>query len=48
MNKSIIALKVLKSPLARKLAVNALKNPKVRNVVVKQAKKQVGRRLLGR
>jgi hypothetical protein len=39
---------VLKSPLARKLAVNALKNPKVRVVVTKQAKKQLGKRLLGK
>lgn len=34
--------------MVRKLAVNALKNPKVRNVVVKQARKQVGKRLLGK
>jgi len=47
-NKPLIALKVAKSPLARKLVVSALKNPKVRGVVVNQAKKQVRRRLLGR
>lgn len=48
MNKPLIALKVAKSPLARKLVVSALKNPRVRGVVVNQAKKQVRLRLLGK
>ncbi len=44
MNKTTIALKVLKSKRARKIAVRALKNEKVRGVVAKQ----LSRRLLGR
>ncbi len=43
MNKTAIALKILKNRRARKVAVKALKNEKVRKVVAKQ----VSRRLLG-
>ncbi len=43
MNKTAIALKILKNRWARKVAVKALKNEKVRKVVAKQ----VSRRLLG-
>ncbi len=42
--KKAIALKLLKSSTVRKTAVKALKNKKVRDVVVKQ----VGKRLLGK
>lgn len=48
MSKTTIALKLLKSPIVRKVDVNALKNPRVRGVVVNQAKKQVRIRLLGK
>jgi hypothetical protein len=41
-NKTAIALKILKNKRARQLTVNALKNEKVRKVVAKQ----VSRRLL--
>ena len=44
MNKTAIALKVLKNKRARRIATRALKNKKVRGVVAKQ----VSRRLLGR
>ena len=44
MNKSKIALKILKNKRARQVAVKALKNEKVRKV----AAKQVSRRLLGK
>ena len=44
MNKTQIALKVLQSKRARQMAAKALKNEKVRKVVVKQ----VSRRLLGK
>ncbi len=44
MNKSQIALKILKNKRARQIAVRALKNKKVRGVVAKQ----VSRRLLGK
>ena len=44
MNKTAIALKVLKNKRARQIAIRALKNKKVRGVVAKQ----VSRRLLGR
>ena len=44
MNKTAIALRILKSKRARQIAVRALKNEKVRGVVVKQ----VSRRLLGK
>ncbi len=43
MNKTAIALKILKNRRAREVAVKALKNEKVRKVVAKQ----VSRRLLG-
>jgi len=43
-NKTVIALKVLKNKRARQLAIKALKNEKVRKVVAKQA----SRRLLGK
>jgi hypothetical protein len=43
MNKTTIALKLLKNRRAREVAVKALKNEKVRKVVAKQ----VSRRLLG-
>jgi hypothetical protein len=42
-NKTAIALKILKNKWARQLTVKALKNEKVRKVVAKQ----VSRRLLG-
>ncbi len=44
MNKTKIALTILKNKRARQMAVKALKNETVRNVVVKQ----VSRRLLGK
>jgi hypothetical protein len=43
MNKTRLALKVLKNKRARQIAVRTLKNKKVRGVVAKQ----VSRRLLG-
>jgi hypothetical protein len=42
-NKTTIALKILKNRRARQVAVKALKNEKVRKAVAKQ----VSRRLLG-
>jgi hypothetical protein len=42
--KKAIALKLLKSKTARKVAIKALQNKKVRQIVVTQAK----RRVLGR
>ncbi len=44
MNKTKLAMKVLKNKRARQIAVRALKNKKVRGVVAKQ----VSRRLLGK
>ncbi len=44
MNKTRLALKVLRNKRARQIAVRALKNKKVRGVVAKQ----VSRRLLGK
>jgi hypothetical protein len=44
MNKTTIALKILKNKRARQIAVRALKNKRVRGVVAKQ----VSRRLLGK
>ena len=44
MNKTAIALKILKNKRARQLAIKALKNEKVRTVVAKQA----ARGLLGK
>ena len=44
MNKTAIALKVLKNKRARQVAIKALKNETVRKVVAKQ----VSRRLLGK
>ena len=44
MNKTAIALKILKNKRARQMAVKALKNEKVRKIVTKQ----VSRRLLGK
>ncbi len=41
MNKTQIAVKVLKSPRARKTVVKALKNEHVRKIVVKQLKRRV-------
>ena len=43
MNKTAIALKILKNKRARQLAIKALKNEKVRKIMAKQ----VSRRLLG-
>jgi hypothetical protein len=43
-NKTRIALMMLKNKRARQMAVKALKNEKVRKIVAKQ----VSRRLLGR
>ncbi|MGI8867191.1 MAG: hypothetical protein ACR2G1_10710 [Rubrobacteraceae bacterium] len=39
--KKAIALKLLKSPTARKTVVKALKNKKVRDVLTKQVKRRV-------
>ncbi len=39
--KKAIALKLIKSKTARNVAVKALKNPKVRKIVVKQARRRV-------
>jgi hypothetical protein len=44
MNKTRLALKILKNKRAREIAVRALKNKKVRGVVAKQ----VSHRLLGK
>ncbi len=44
MNKRDIALKVLKSRMARKVALKALKNAHVRSLLIKGAR----RRLFGR
>ena len=44
MNKTKLAMKILKNKRARQIAVRALKNKKVRGVVAKQ----VSRRLLGK
>ncbi len=44
MNKTAIALKILKNRRARQIAVRALKDKRVRGVVAKQ----VSRRLLGK
>ncbi len=44
MNKTRIALAIMKNKKAREIAMKALKNETVRKVVVKQ----VSRRLLGR
>ncbi len=44
MNKTQLALKLLKNKRVRQIAVRALKNKKVRGVVAKQ----VSRRLLGK
>ena len=44
MNKTQLALKILKNKTARQIAVRALKNKKVRGAVAKQ----VSRRLLGK
>jgi len=44
MNKTTIALKILKNKRARQIAVRALKNKRVRGVVAKQ----VSRRLIGK
>jgi hypothetical protein len=40
-NKSKIALKILKNKRARQMAVKALKNEKVRKVVVKQVSRRL-------
>ena len=39
--KKAIAMKLVKSPVVRKAAVKALKNPKVRGIVAKQVKRRV-------
>ncbi len=44
MNKTAIALKILKNKRARQLAIKALKNERVRKVVAKQT----SRRLFGK
>ena len=44
MNKTQLALKILKNKRARQIAVRGLRNKKVRGVVAKQ----VSRRLLGK
>ncbi len=36
MNKKIIALKLLKSPTARRVIARGLRNPQVRSLVLKQ------------
>lgn len=41
MNKTNIALKILKSPRARKTVLKALKNERVRKIVTKQIKRRV-------
>jgi hypothetical protein len=39
--KKAIVMKLIKSKTARRVAVKALKNPKVRKIVVNQAKRRV-------
>ncbi|CAN5784620.1 MAG: hypothetical protein ACR2FR_00395 [Rubrobacter sp.] len=39
--KKAIALKLIKSKTARQVAIKALKNPRVRKIVVNQAKRRV-------
>jgi hypothetical protein len=39
--KKAIAIKLIKSKTARRAAVKALKNPKVRKIVADQAKRRV-------
>jgi hypothetical protein len=39
--KKAIVIKLIKSETARQVAVNALKNPRVRKIVVNQAKRRV-------
>jgi hypothetical protein len=39
--KKAIAIKLIKSKTARRVAVKGLKNPKVRKIVVNQAKRRV-------
>ncbi len=39
--KKAIVIKLIKSKTARRVAVKALKNPKVRKIVVDQAKRRV-------
>ncbi len=39
--RKAIALKLVKSPVVRKAAVKALKNPRVRGIVTKQIKRRV-------
>ena len=39
--KKAIAIKLIKSKIARRAAVKALKNPRVRKIVVDQAKRRV-------
>ncbi|HEX2729617.1 MAG TPA: hypothetical protein VHM16_07675 [Rubrobacteraceae bacterium] len=41
MKKTDIALKILKSPRARKTVLKALKNDRVRKIVAKQIKRRV-------
>lgn len=41
MKKTDIALKILKSPRARKTVLKALKNERVRKIVAKQVKRRV-------
>jgi hypothetical protein len=47
-NKSQIAIKVLGSPLGRRVVKSALKNATVRRLVVRQVQQQLTRRFLGR
>ena len=39
--KKAIAIKLIKSKTARRVAVKAMKNPRVRKIVVDQAKRRV-------
>ena len=39
--KKAIAIKLIKSKTARRMAVKAMMNPKVRKIVVNQAKRRV-------
>jgi hypothetical protein len=39
--KKAIVIKLIKSKTARRVALKALKNPKIRKIVVKQAKRRV-------
>ncbi|HET7478923.1 MAG TPA: hypothetical protein VFJ72_05335 [Rubrobacteraceae bacterium] len=41
MNKADIAIKILKSPRARRTVVKALKNEHIRKIVIKQVKRRV-------